>query len=204
MIETNKIPKLSIKNLQSIKDLSVQDINSIINTAKLFKYNNKEKDKAVPILNGRTIINLFFEPSTRTLISFEIAAKRLGADIINMNLEGSSLRKGETISDTADTLNAMNPDLVIVRHATAGSINEISSKIKCPVISAGEGSIEHPTQALLDAFTMKDKGKNFKDLVVSICGDVEHSRVAKSNYYLLKKLDAKIRFVTPKYFKPKI
>ena len=203
MIEINKIPKLSIKNLQSIKDLSVQDINSIINTAKLFKYNNKEKDKAVPILNGRTIINLFFEPSTRTLISFEIAAKRLGADIINMNLEGSSLRKGETISDTADTLNAMNPDLVIVRHATAGSINEISSKIKCPVISAGEGSIEHPTQALLDAFTMKDKGKNFKDLVVSICGDVEHSRVAKSNYYLLKKLDAKIRFVTPKYFKPK-
>jgi len=183
--------------------LSVKDINSIINTAKLFKYNNKEKDKAVPILNGRTIINLFFEPSTRTLISFEIAAKRLGADIINMNLEGSSLRKGETISDTADTLNAMNPDLVIVRHATAGSINEISSKIKCPVISAGEGSIEHPTQALLDAFTMKDKGKNFKDLVVSICGDVEHSRVAKSNYYLLKKLDAKIRFVTPKYFKPK-
>ena len=203
MIEINKIPKLSIKNLQSIKDLSVQDINSIINTAKLFKYNNKEKDKAVPILNGRTIINLFFEPSTRTLISFEIAAKRLGADIVNMNLEGSSLRKGETISDTADTLNAMNPDLVIVRHATAGSINEISSKIKCPVISAGEGSIEHPTQALLDAFTMKDKGKNFKDLVVSICGDVEHSRVAKSNYYLLKKLDAKIRFVTPKYFKPK-
>ncbi|MBL6840994.1 MAG: aspartate carbamoyltransferase catalytic subunit [Pelagibacterales bacterium] len=203
MIEINKIPKLSIKNLQSIKDLSVQDINSIINTAKLFKYNNKEKDKTVPILNGRTIINLFFEPSTRTLISFEIAAKRLGADIINMNLEGSSLRKGETISDTADTLNAMNPDLVIVRHATAGSINEISSKIKCPVISAGEGSIEHPTQALLDAFTMKDKGKNFKDLVVSICGDVEHSRVAKSNYYLLKKLDAKIRFVTPKYFKPK-
>ena len=203
MIEINKIPKLSIKNLQSIKDLSVQDINSIINTAKLFKYNNKEKDKAVPILNGRTIINLFFEPSTRTLISFEIAAKRLGADIINMNLEGSSLRKGETISDTADTLNAMNPDLVIVRHATAGSINKISSKIKCPVISAGEGSIEHPTQALLDAFTMKDKGKNFKDLVVSICGDVEHSRVAKSNYYLLKKLDAKIRFVTPKYFKPK-
>lgn len=203
MIEINKIPKLSIKNLQSIKDLSVQDINSIFNTAKLFKYNNKEKDKTVPILNGRTIINLFFEPSTRTLISFEIAAKRLGADIINMNLEGSSLRKGETISDTADTLNAMNPDLVIVRHATAGSINEISSKIKCPVISAGEGSIEHPTQALLDAFTMKDKGKNFKDLVVSICGDVEHSRVAKSNYYLLKKLDAKIRFVTPKYFKPK-
>ena len=203
MIEINKIPKLSIKNLQSIKDLSVQDINSIINTARLFKYNNKEKDKAVPILNGRTIINLFFEPSTRTLISFEIAAKRLGADIVNMNLEGSSLRKGETISDTADTLNAMNPDLVIVRHATAGSINEISSKIKCPVISAGEGSIEHPTQALLDAFTMKDKGKNFKDLVVSICGDVEHSRVAKSNYYLLKKLDAKIRFVTPKYFKPK-
>jgi aspartate carbamoyltransferase catalytic subunit len=203
MIEINKIPKLSIKNLQSIEDLSIQDIKSIINTAKLFKYNNKERDKTVPILNGRTIINLFFEPSTRTLISFEIAAKRLGADIINMNIEGSSLRKGETLSDTADTLNSMNPDLVIIRHSISGAINEISSRLKCPIISAGEGSIEHPTQALLDAFTIQDKGKNFKDIIVSICGDIEHSRVARSNYYLLKKMGAKIRFVAPEYFMPK-
>ena len=203
MIEKNKISKLSIKNLQSIKDLTVQDIENIINTAKLFKNNNKEQNKSIPILSGRTIINLFFEPSTRTLISFEIAAKRLGADIINMNIEGSSLRKGETLSDTADTLNSMNPDLVIIRHSISGAINEISSRLKCPIISAGEGSIEHPTQALLDAFTIQDKGKNFKDVVVSICGDIEHSRVARSNYYLLKKMGAKIRFVAPKYFMPK-
>ena len=203
MIEKNKISKLSIKNLQSIKDLTVQDIVNIINTAKLFKNNNKEQNKSIPILSGRTIINLFFEPSTRTLISFEIAAKRLGADIINMNIEGSSLRKGETLSDTADTLNSMNPDLVIIRHSISGAINEISSRLKCPIISAGEGSIEHPTQALLDAFTIQDKGKNFKDIVVSICGDIEHSRVARSNYYLLKKMGAKIRFVAPEYFMPK-
>ena len=203
MIEKNKISKLSIKNLQSIKDLTVQDIENIINTAKLFKNNNKEQNKSIPILSGRTIINLFFEPSTRTLISFEIAAKRLGADIINMNIESSSLRKGETLSDTADTLNSMNPDLVIIRHSISGAINEISSRLKCPIISAGEGSIEHPTQALLDAFTIQDKGKNFKDIVVSICGDIEHSRVARSNYYLLKKMGAKIRFVAPEYFMPK-
>ena len=203
MIEKNKISKLSIKNLQSIKDLTVQDIENIINTAKLFKNNNKEQNKSIPILSGRTIINLFFEPSTRTLISFEIAAKRLGADIINMNIEGSSLRKGETLSDTADTLNSMNPDLVIIRHSISGAINEISSRLKCPIISAGEGSVEHPTQALLDAFTIQDKGKNFKDVVVSICGDIEHSRVARSNYYLLKKMGAKIRFVAPEYFMPK-
>ena len=203
MIEKNKISKLSIKNLQSIKDLTVQDIENIINTAKLFKNNNKEQNKSIPILSGRTIINLFFEPSTRTLISFEIAAKRLGADIINMNIEGSSLRKGETLSDTADTLNSMNPDLVIIRHSISGAINEISSRLKCPIISAGEGSIEHPTQALLDAFTIQDKGKTFKDIVVSICGDIEHSRVARSNYYLLKKMGATIRFVAPKYFMPK-
>ncbi|MDC1302326.1 aspartate carbamoyltransferase catalytic subunit [Pelagibacterales bacterium] len=203
MIEKNKISKLSIKNLQSIKDLTVQDIVNIINTAKLFKNNNKEQNKSIPILSGRTIINLFFEPSTRTLISFEIAAKRLGADIINMNIEGSSLRKGETLSDTADTLNSMNPDLVIIRHSISGAINEISSRLKCPIISAGEGSIEHPTQALLDAFTIQDKGKTFKDIVVSICGDIEHSRVARSNYYLLKKMGAKIRFVAPEYFMPK-
>ena len=203
MIEKNKISKLSIKNLQSIKDLTVQDIENIINTAKLFKNNNKEQNKSIPILSGRTIINLFFEPSTRTLISFEIAAKRLGADIVNMNIEGSSLRKGETLSDTADTLNSMNPDLVIIRHSISGAINEISSRLKCPIISAGEGSIEHPAQALLDAFTIQDKGKNFKDIVVSICGDIEHSRVARSNYYLLKKMGAKIRFVAPEYFMPK-
>ena len=203
MLTINNLPKLSVQNLRSVKDLTKADVMSIIEVANLFKKNNKEKNKNIPILNGRTIINLFFEPSTRTLISFEVAAKRLGADMINMNLEGSSLRKGETLIDTADTLNAMNPDLVIIRHGLSGSIEEISSRLKCPIISAGEGTEEHPTQALLDAYTIQDNQKKFEEITVSICGDIEHSRVARSNYHLLKKMGSKIRFVTPDYFKPK-
>ena len=203
MLTINNLPKLSVQNLSSVKDLTKADVMSIIEVANLFKKNNKEKNKNIPILNGRTIINLFFEPSTRTLISFEVAAKRLGADIINMNIEGSSLRKGETLIDTADTLNAMNPDLVIIRHGSSGSIEEISSRLKCPIISAGEGTEEHPTQALLDAYTIQDNQKKFEEITVSICGDIEHSRVARSNYHLLKKMGSKIRFVTPDYFKPK-
>ena len=203
MLTINNLPKLSVQNLSSVKDLTKADVMSIIEVASLFKKNNKEKNKNIPILNGRTIINLFFEPSTRTLISFEVAAKRLGADMINMNIEGSSLRKGETLIDTADTLNAMNPDLVIIRHGSSGSIEEISSRLKCPIISAGEGTEEHPTQALLDAYTIQDNQKKFEEITVSICGDIEHSRVARSNYHLLKKMGSKIRFVTPDYFKPK-
>ena len=203
MLTINNLPKLSVQNLSSVKDLTKADVMSIIEVANLFKKNNKEKNKNIPILNGRTIINLFFEPSTRTLISFEVAAKRLGADMINMNIEGSSLRKGETLIDTADTLNAMNPDLVIIRHGSSGSIEEISSRLKCPIISAGEGTEEHPTQALLDAYTIQDNQKKFEEITVSICGDIEHSRVARSNYHLLKKMGSKIRFVTPDYFKPK-
>lgn len=203
MLTINNLPKLSVQNLSSVKDLTKADVMSIIEVANLFKKNNKEKNKNIPILNGRTIINLFFEPSTRTLISFELAAKRLGADMINMNIEGSSLRKGETLIDTADTLNAMNPDLVIIRHGSSGSIEEISSRLKCPIISAGEGTEEHPTQALLDAYTIQDNQKKFEEITVSICGDIEHSRVARSNYHLLKKMGSKIRFVTPDYFKPK-
>ena len=203
MLTINNLPKLSVQNLSSVKDLTKADVMSIIEVANLFKKNNKEKNKNIPILNGRTIINLFFEPSTRTLISFEVAAKRLGADMINMNIEGSSLRKGETLIDTADTLNAMNPDLVIIRHGSSGSIEEISSRLNCPIISAGEGTEEHPTQALLDAYTIQDNQKKFEEITVSICGDIEHSRVSRSNYHLLKKMGSKIRFVTPDYFKPK-
>ena len=203
MLTKDNLPKLSVRNLRSIKDLTKKDITSILEVASIFKKNNKEKNKNIPILNGRTIINLFFEPSTRTLISFEVAAKRLGADMVNMNIEGSSLRKGETLVDTADTLNAMNPDLVIIRHGFLGSIEEMSSRLKCPIISAGEGTEEHPTQALLDAYTIQDNNKKFEEITVSICGDIEHSRVARSNYHLLKKMGSKIRFVTPDYFKPK-
>ena len=203
MLTINNLPKLSVQNLSSVKDLTKADVMSIIEVANLFKKNNKKKNKNIPILNGTSILNLFYHPSTRPLISFEVAAKRLGADMINMNIEGSSLRKGETLIDTADTLNAMNPDLVIIRHGSSGSIEEISSRLKCPIISAGEGTEEHPTQALLDAYTIQDNQKKFEEITVSICGDIEHSRVARSNYHLLKKMGSKIRFVTPDYFKPK-
>ncbi len=197
-----KIPKISQKHLLGIKYLSVEDINKILELGIFFKLKNKEKNKNYPILTGRTVINLFFEPSTRTLISFEIAAKRLGADVVNMNIQGSSLRKGETLFDTAQTIGAMNPDLVIIRHSEDNSAEKISNLLNCPVINAGEGINEHPTQALLDAFTILSHKKTLKDLTVSICGDLEHSRVARSNYYLLNKMGSTVRFVFPKYFEP--
>ena len=197
-----KIPKISQKHLLGIKYLSVEDINKVLELGNFFKLKNKEKKKNYPILTGRTVINLFFEPSTRTLISFEIAAKRLGADVVNMNIQGSSLRKGETLFDTAQTIGAMNPDLVIIRHNEDNSAEKISNLLDCPVINAGEGVNEHPTQALLDAFTILSHKKTLKDLTVSICGDLEHSRVARSNYYLLTKMGSSVRFVYPKYFEP--
>ena len=197
-----KIPKISQKHLLGIKYLSVEDINKILELGIFFKLKNKEKNKNYPILTGRTVINLFFEPSTRTLISFEIAAKRLGADVVNMNIQGSSLRKGETLFDTAQTIGAMSPDLVIIRHSEDNSAEKISNLLNCPVINAGEGINEHPTQALLDAFTILSHKKTLKDLTVSICGDLEHSRVARSNYYLLNKMGSTVRFVFPKYFEP--
>ncbi len=197
-----KIPKISQKHLLGIKHLSVEDINKILELGIFFKLKNKERNKNYPILTGRTVINLFFEPSTRTLISFEIAAKRLGADVVNMNIQGSSLRKGETLFDTAQTIGAMNPDLVIIRHNEDNSAEKISNLLDCPVINAGEGVNEHPTQALLDAFTILSHKKTLKNLTVSICGDLEHSRVARSNYYLLTKMGSSVRFVYPKYFEP--
>ena len=203
MIEKVNIPEISQKHLHGIKDLTVDDINKILELSNFFKLNNKEKDKNYPILQGRTIINLFFEPSTRTLISFEIAAKRLGADVINMNIEGSSLRKGESLHDTAQTLGAMNPDLVVIRHVIDDSSKQIAEIVNCPVINAGEGINEHPTQALLDAYTIINNKRSLENITVAICGDLEHSRVARSNYYLLKKMKSNVRFVFPEFFKPK-
>ncbi len=203
MIEKVNIPEISQKHLHGIKDLTVDDINKILELSNFFKLNNKEKNKNYPILKGRTIINLFFEPSTRTLISFEIAAKRLGADVINMNIEGSSLRKGESLQDTAHTLGAMNPDLVVIRHGVDNAAKQISEILSCPVINAGEGINEHPTQALLDAYTIINNERNLEHITVAICGDLEHSRVARSNYYLLKKMKSNVRFVYPEFFKPK-
>ena len=203
MVEKANIPEITQKHLHGIKNLSIEDINKILELSNFFKLKNKEKDKNYPILKGRTIINLFFEPSTRTLISFEIAAKRLGADVINMNIEGSSLRKGESLHDTAQTLGAMNPDLVVIRHGLDDASKKIAEIINCPVINAGEGINEHPTQALLDAYTIVNNKRSLKNITVAICGDLEHSRVARSNYYLLKKMESNVRFVYPEFFKPK-
>tara|TARA_B100001540_G_scaffold307127_1_gene320045 strand:- start:505 stop:1443 length:939 start_codon:yes stop_codon:yes gene_type:complete len=203
MIKKANIPEITQKHLHGIKNLSIEDINKILELSNFFKLKNREKDKNYPILKGRTIINLFFEPSTRTLISFEIAAKRLGADVINMNIEGSSLRKGESLHDTAQTLGAMNPDLVVIRHGIDNASKQISEIINCPVINAGEGINEHPTQALLDAYTIVNNKRSLKNITVAICGDLEHSRVARSNYYLLKKMESNVRFVYPEFFKPK-
>ena len=182
MLENIKIPKISQTHLHGIKNLSIEDINNILELSKIFKEHNKEKDKKIPIL---------------------IAAKRLGADVINMNIEGSSLRKGESLFDTAQTLGAMNPDLVIIRHGENDASKEIAKILECPVINAGEGVNEHPTQALLDAYTIMNHNRKLNDITVSICGDLEHSRVARSNYYLLNKMKSKVRFVFPDYFKPK-
>ena len=203
MIEKVNIPEISQKHLHGIKDLTVDDINKILELSNFFKLNNREKDKNYPILKGRTIINLFFEPSTRTLISFEIAAKRLGADVINMNIEGSSLRKGESLQDTAHTLGAMNPDLVIIRHGIDNATKQISEILSCPIINAGEGINEHPTQALLDALTIKNRFNNFSKLQIAICGDILHSRVARSNIIILSKLGAKVNVIGPKQWLPK-
>jgi aspartate carbamoyltransferase catalytic subunit len=203
MVGEVNIPEISQKHLHGIKDLTVEDIEKILELSKFFKSKNKEKDKKYPILKGRTVINLFFEPSTRTLISFEIAAKRLGADVINMNIEGSSLRKGESLHDTAQTLGAMNPDLVVIRHGINEASKQVAEIVGCPVINAGEGVNEHPTQALLDAYTIISNKRKLENITVAICGDLEHSRVARSNYYLLNKMKSNVRFVYPEFFKPK-
>ena len=182
------------KHILSIKDLSIKDINNIL--AKAERFLNKKNKKKSSFTN-KNIINLFFEDSTRTLTSFELAGKQLGASVINMSIATSSIKKGETLIDTAMTLNAMDPDILIVRHNMSGVPYLLSEKVNCSVINAGDGSNEHPTQALLDALTIKRHKKKISGLEVAILGDVLHSRVARSNIYLLNKLGAKIRVISP-------
>ena len=182
------------KHLLSIKDLSIKDINDILTKAE--KFLNKRNRKKNSFSN-KNIINLFFEDSTRTLTSFELAGKQLGASVINMSIATSSIKKGETLIDTAMTLNAMDPDILIVRHNMSGVPYLLSEKVNCSVINAGDGSNEHPTQALLDALTIKRHKKRISGLEVAILGDVLHSRVARSNIYLLNKLGAKVRVICP-------
>ncbi len=186
--------KMKNKHILSIKDLSIKDITDILTKAE--KFLNKRNKKKNSFTN-KNIINLFFEDSTRTLTSFELAGKQLGASVINMSIATSSIKKGETLIDTAMTLNAMDPDILIVRHNMSGVPYLLSEKVNCSVINAGDGSNEHPTQALLDALTIKRHKKRISGLEVAILGDVLHSRVARSNIYLLNKLGAKVRVISP-------
>ena len=160
------------------------------------------RDKKKAALRGRTQINLFFEASTRTQASFELAGKRLGADVMNMSVANSSVKKGETLVDTAMTLNAMRPDILVVRHHAAGAVALLAQKVGCSVVNAGDGAHEHPTQALLDALTIRRRKGRVARLVVAICGDVLHSRVARSNILLLNALGAQVRVVGPSTLMP--
>ena len=182
--------------------LNKDEIEYLINESYKYIKFNKQKIKKLKILRGRTIFNLFFEDSTRTRTSFEVAAKRLGADLINVALKDSSINKGETLLDTMTTINSMNPDVLIVRHPEEGISEKISKIVKSCVINAGDGSREHPTQALLDALTIKKKFGKFKDLRIAICGDIMHSRVARSNIEILSKLGSNINLIGPKEWIP--
>ena len=202
-IKSNKAVKISQKHLLGIQDLSISDVNYILNEAKKFIKLNKSKNKKLDTLRGKTQINLFFEPSTRTQSSFELAGKRLGADVMSMNIVNSAIKKGETLMDTAMTLNAMHPDLIVIRHQDSGACNLLSQKVNCTVINAGDGRREHPTQALLDALTIIEKKGKIQGLRISICGDILHSRVARSNIYLLTMLGAEVNIIAPTNLMPK-
>ncbi len=176
----------------------------ILDRAERFVALNRAAEKRVDVLRGRTQINLFFEPSTRTQASFALAGQRLGADVITLPVEGSSLRKGETLIDTALTLNAMRPDLLVVRHPSSGAVELLAQKVDCAVINAGDGRHEHPTQALLDALTIRRRKGRIHGLTVAICGDIAHSRVARSNLLLLQKLENEVRLVGPPTLVPTV
>jgi aspartate carbamoyltransferase catalytic subunit len=191
---TNAFPH---RHLLGIADLSSNDITLLLDVADSYVELNRKANKKQTGLKGQTLINLFFENSTRTRTSFELAGKRLGADVINMAVATSSIKKGETMVDTAMTLNAMRPDVLVVRHPDSGAVKLLSEKVNGAVINAGDGSHEHPTQALLDALTLRRRKGNLQGLKVAVCGDVLHSRVARSNIYLLNKMGAQVRLVAP-------
>ena len=191
------------KHLLGIQNLSVKEANNILNEAKSFIKLNRSNSKKLDTLRGKTQINLFFEPSTRTQSSFDLAGKRLGADVMTMNIVNSSLKKGETLIDTAMTLNAMHPDVIVIRHQDSGAPNLLSQKVNCAVVNAGDGRREHPTQALLDALTIIDRKGKIEGLKIAICGDILHSRVARSNIYLMNMLGAEVNVVAPKTLMPK-
>ncbi len=202
----NVAPKPSFvlhqRHLLGIDGLSREEIVGLLDLAEEFVQLNRQIEKKRSSLRGRTQINLFFEVSTRTQSSFELAGKRLGADVMNMSVGSSSMRKGETLVDTAITLNAMRPDILVVRHHASGAVALLSRKVDCCVINAGDGAHEHPTQALLDALTIRRNKGRIERLTIAICGDVAHSRVARSNIILLNALDARVRVIAPSTLLP--
>ena len=190
------------RHFTSAADLDREALIALLDLADGFVALNRQKAKKLDLLKGRTLMNLFFENSTRTQSSFELAGKRLGADVVNMSPRASSMSKGETLIDTAVTLNAMRPDLLVVRHSASGAASLLAQKVGCSVINAGDGQHEHPTQALLDALSMRRAFGQVEGLVVAICGDVLHSRVARSNVLMLQTLGARVRLVGPATLMP--
>ncbi|WP_172326950.1 aspartate carbamoyltransferase catalytic subunit [Mangrovicoccus sp. HB161399] len=185
------------KHLLGIEPLHPEEIRTVLDLADSYAEMNRREDKHGDALAGMTQVNMFFENSTRTQASFELAGKRLGADVMSMSMQTSSVKKGETLIDTAVTLNAMHPDLLVVRHPHSGAVGLLSEKVNCAVLNAGDGRHEHPTQALLDALTIRRSKGRLHRLNIAICGDIAHSRVARSNILLLHKMENRVRLVGP-------
>jgi aspartate carbamoyltransferase catalytic subunit len=202
MIEASSLPLFPHRHLLGIGELFPADIELLLDRADAAVSISRQSEKKTSALRGRTQINLFYEASTRTQSSFELAGKRLGADVMNMSVASSSVKKGETLIDTAMTLNAMRPDILIIRHQSAGAAALLAQKVGCSVVNAGDGAHEHPTQALLDALTIRRAKGPLSKLIVAICGDILHSRVARSNILLLNALGAQVRVVAPSTLLP--
>jgi len=192
-----------VRHLLGIEGLSKESALQLLDAARAFWEMNRRSVKKAPTLRGKTVINLFFENSTRTRTSFELAGKRLSADVVNISAQSSSTKKGETLRDTVATLDAMAPDVLVIRHSASGAPHFVAKQTRAAVINAGDGLHEHPTQALLDAFTIRHHKQSFDGLTVLICGDVAHSRVARSNILLLNLLGAKVRVVGPRTLLPR-
>ncbi|MBL8838905.1 MAG: aspartate carbamoyltransferase catalytic subunit [Alphaproteobacteria bacterium] len=202
MTDSHLPGRLTSRHILATEGLSPGEITLLLDLAEAYVEQNRAVEKKTALLRGRTVVNLFFENSTRTRTSFELAAKRLGADVINMSAEGSSVRKGETLIDTAMTLNAMRPDVLVVRHSESGAVRLLSEKVDCAVVNGGDGTHEHPTQALLDALAIRRRKGRLQGLLVAICGDILHSRVARSNIHLLNAMGARVRVIGPPTLMP--
>jgi aspartate carbamoyltransferase catalytic subunit len=189
-------------HLLGIEQLTQDDVRGILDTAEAFFEVSRRPIRKVPTLRGKTILNLFYEASTRTRTSFELAGKRLSADVVNMSASTSSTTKGESLLDTVHTLEAMQPDVVVIRHPASGAPHYVASRVKCAIVNAGDGLHEHPTQALLDAFTIRRQKGRLEGLKIAICGDVAHSRVARSNALLLTMMGNEVRFAAPRTLLP--